>query len=79
MEVLNSCLEQYLKAFAVYKPSSCANFLGWAEYHYNTSHHYAIGISPFQAIYGRSPPSIPAYTRSSTSISVVEDMLLTCD
>ena len=53
--------------------------MGWAEYHYNISHHLAIGISPFQAVYSRPPPSIPAYTRGSTSISAMEDMLLTCD
>ena len=51
-EVLNRCLEQYLRAFAADKPSSRANFLGWDEYHYNTSHHSAIGTSPFQAVYG---------------------------
>ena len=58
-EVLNRCLEQYLRAFAADKPSSWHTFLCWAEYHYNTSHHSAIDTSPFQAVYGRSLPSIP--------------------
>ena len=52
MEVLNKCLEQYLRAFAANNPSSLANFLGWVESD-NTSHHLAIGTGPFQAVYGR--------------------------
>lgn len=78
-EVLNKCLEQYLWAFAANKPSSWAKYLGWAEYHYNISHHSATGTSLFQVVYDRPPPTIPAYTRGSTSISAVEDMLLTRD
>ena len=73
-EVLNRCLAQYLRAFTADKPSSWATFMCWAEYHYNTSNHYAIGTSPFQAVYGRAHPSIPAYTRGGTSIAVVEDL-----
>ena len=78
-EVLNQCLEQYLCAFTTHKPSSWATFLGWAKYHYNTSHHSVIGTSPFQAVYRRVPSSIPTYTRGNTSISIVEDILLTRD
>ena len=53
--------------------------MGWAEYHYNTSHHFAIGTSPFEVVYGRRHPLILAYTRGSTSISPMEDMLVTRD
>ena len=77
--MLNRCLEQYLRAFVADRSTSWASFLGWAEFHYNTSHHFAIGTSPFQAVYGRPPPTIPAYTRGCTSISAVENMLLTRD
>ena len=68
-----------MRAFAVEKPATWAKFLGWAEYHYNTSPHSAIGTSPFQAVNRRPPPTIPVYTRGSTPISTVEDMLLTRD
>ena len=78
-EVLNRCLEQYLGAFVADKPSSWASFLCWAEYHYNTSHHLSLSTSLFPAIYGRPPPTIPAYTRGGTSIAAVEDLLLTHD
>ena len=78
-EVLNRCLEQYLRAFAADKRSLWATYLGWAEYHYNTSHHLAIGTSPFEVVYGRPPPSIPAYIRGTSSIPAGEVMLITRD
>ncbi|XP_062093441.1 uncharacterized protein LOC133799440 [Humulus lupulus] len=60
-------------------PKQWSKFLSWAEYHYNTSHHSAIGMTPFQAVYGRTPPSIPAYTRGATTIQAVEADLLKQD
>lgn len=56
-EVLNRCLEQYLRAFVFEHPKKWGDYLTWAEYHYNTSYHSAIGMRPFQAVYGRPPPS----------------------
>ena len=50
-----------------------------AEFHYKTSHHSAIHTSPFQVVYNRPPPTIPAYARGRTSILAVENMLLTRD
>ena len=79
MDVTNRYVEQYLRAFTGDFPKQWSKCLSWAEYHYNTSHHSAIGMTPFQAVYGRLPPSIPAYTRGSTKIQVVEEDLLTRD
>ncbi|CAM8940630.1 unnamed protein product [Rhodiola kirilowii] len=61
-EVLNRCLEQYLRAFVGDKPRSWIKLLSWAEYWYNTTFHSALKMSPFQAVYGRPPPSLPCYT-----------------
>jgi hypothetical protein len=38
-------------------PKQWMKWLSLAEYWYNTSFHSAIGRSPFQALYGRSPRS----------------------
>ena len=32
-------------------------------------------MSPFQALYGRTPPAIPCYTRTSSSVQAVDDIL----
>lgn len=74
-EVVNRGLEQYLRAFTQDKPSSWVKMLGWAEFHYNTSVHSGLKMTPFQALYGRTPPTIPSYTRGSTSIQALDDDL----
>jgi len=78
-EVVNRGLEQYLRAFTQHKPSSWVAFLPWAEFHYNTSYHSALKMSPFEALYGRKPPTIPAYARGSTSIQVLDEALTSRD
>lgn len=48
------------------------NALPWAEFWYNSSYHYSIETTPFQAVYGRPPPEIVDYR---TGDSVVEEAL----
>ncbi|VFQ66499.1 unnamed protein product [Cuscuta campestris] len=57
-EVVNRSVEQYLRAFTFERPSKWAHFLPWAELALNCSHHEGLGLSPFQALYGRPPPSL---------------------
>lgn len=78
-EVINRTLEQYLRAFTQQKPNTWVSFLPWAEFHYNTSHHGGLKMSPFQALYGRKPPSIPLYTRGSSTLPAVDDALMDRD
>lgn len=64
-ERVNQCIEMFLRCTAGHKPNSWANWLSLAEWWYNTSHHTAIGMSPFQALYSMTPPSINYhYSRS---------------
>lgn len=54
-------------------------FLTCVEYHYNTIHHSSIKMTPFRAVYGRPPPTIPTYVRGQSKIEAVEGDLLTND
>jgi transposase InsO family protein len=54
-ERVNQCLEGYLRCFAHAYPSKWIQWLTLAEYWYNTSLHSALGKSPFEVLYGRSP------------------------
>ena len=35
--------------------------LPWAQFWYNTSFHKSLGMNPFQAVFGRAPPSVSHY------------------
>ncbi|GJZ09854.1 reverse transcriptase [Tanacetum coccineum] len=57
------------------QPKQWLSYLNWAEWHYNTSWHSAIKMTPFEAVYGRSPPSLLDYVSRSFSVASVEDLL----
>ncbi|KAH9781262.1 Immune-associated nucleotide-binding protein 9 [Citrus sinensis] len=50
-----------------------------AEYWYNTTFLCSTGMTPFQALYGRLPPSIPHYTEGLSRVNDVDQSLLTRD
>ncbi|XP_077237094.1 uncharacterized protein LOC143878734 [Tasmannia lanceolata] len=78
-EVLNRCVEQYLRAFSQDNPRNWQKYLLWAEYSYNTSFHNAIQMTPFEAVYGRTPPTIQMYIPGTYSIEAVDAELLQRD
>ncbi|RVW68729.1 Transposon Tf2-12 polyprotein [Vitis vinifera] len=54
---------------------------GWTngEYWYNTTYHCSTGMTPFQALYGRLPLSIPHYADGLSRVNKVDQSLLTRD
>ena len=74
-EVVNRCLETYLRCFASEQPRTWFKWLAWAEYWYNTSTHSATRCTPFRALYGRDPPPLIRYERGSATVSSVEQLL----
>ncbi|WZZ69974.1 hypothetical protein YC2023_081344 [Brassica napus] len=74
-EVVNRCIEQYLRCFVQQRPTHWSSFLPWAEYWYNTTFHSSTGTTPFQALYGRPPPAIPRYELGSTLVGEIDEQL----
>ncbi|KAL4587069.1 hypothetical protein LXL04_011719 [Taraxacum kok-saghyz] len=74
-EVVNRCLESYLRCFASDEPNRWSKYLYLAEYWYNTTYHSAIEMPPFQALYGRPPPSFPHYTMGSSKVASIDSSL----
>lgn len=74
-EVVNRCLETYLRCFVSTKPSKWSKWIPWAEYWYNTTFHASTGMTPFKAVYHRDPPPILRFEQYSTPVSAVEQNL----
>lgn len=74
-KVTNRVIKQYLRAFVHRRPSTWGRFLVWAEWSYNTSTHTTTGMSPYEVMFGKKPPSIPQYLTGMTNVEVVDDWL----
>jgi len=75
MEVANRIIEQYLGAYVHQKPATWGRYLMWADWSYNTSCHSTTGMTPFEVMYGRKPPSFPQYITGTSRIDAVDELL----
>jgi len=74
-EIVNKCLENYLRCFAQDNPKQWVSWLPWAEYWYNTSWHTSIRMTPYEAVYGVPPPRLLAYVPGTTRVETVDEVL----
>ena len=70
-EVVNRCLETYLRCFSSTKPRQWPKWLSWAEYWFNTNYNSSIKTTPFKALYGRDPPTL---LRGNDTPSAVDEV-----
>ncbi|KAM3203698.1 putative protein isoform X1 [Capsicum annuum] len=75
-EVLNRCLETYLRCYCSDDASNWFSCLTMVEYWYNTCFHSAIQITPYEALYGRPPPLYVPYLPGESSSTEVDTTLL---
>ncbi|KAL4018114.1 hypothetical protein IC575_021704 [Cucumis melo] len=74
-ERVNQCLETYLRCFCNEQPHKWDQFIPWAELWYNTTFHASTKTTPFEAVYGRSPPPLLSYGDKKTTNNEVEVLL----
>ncbi|KAF5817054.1 putative nucleotidyltransferase, Ribonuclease H [Helianthus annuus] len=71
-EVLNRCLETYLRCMVMTQPSTWVKWLSLAEWWYNTTWHSAIKMPPFKALYGIDPPLHLPHIPLDTAVADLE-------
>ncbi|KAL4580133.1 hypothetical protein LXL04_016314 [Taraxacum kok-saghyz] len=74
-EVVNRCLQGYLRSFASDAPRQWHKFLYLVEFWYNTSYHSGIEMTPFQELYGRLVPTIHHYTTGQSNMASIDTTL----
>jgi hypothetical protein len=72
-EIVNKCLEGYLRCFVSDKQTQWFKWLPLVEWWYNTSFHTATKMTPFMALYGYHPPSITSSLKEKSKVQAVED------
>ncbi|CAM8932812.1 unnamed protein product [Rhodiola kirilowii] len=72
---IRQVLEDYLRCYVSETQSIWVELLPWAELHYNTAVHSGLGASPFEAVYGRKPPSLLDYIPGTSKVSAVDEVL----
>lgn len=65
-EVVNWCLENYLRCFMGMFPKEWAKWLSLAEWWYKTCTHSATKMTPYEAVYGVQPPRLLSYVSGTT-------------
>ena len=73
MEVLNRSVQMFLCCFASSQPKVWSQRLAWAEYSYNVSFHFSIGMTLFIVVYGKASPSLAPYVCGETKIAILEE------
>ena len=71
IEIINKCLETYLRCFSSERQNLWAQWLPLAECWYNTSYHTTTRMTPFEALYGQKPPFILSYMSGVSKVQVV--------
>lgn len=64
-----------MRCFVSDEPKHWSRFLALTEFWYNSSFHYAIGMTPFEALYGRAPSSIKDYAPGTSKIGSLDETL----
>nr|XP_004511253.1 uncharacterized protein LOC101502931 [Cicer arietinum] len=78
-EVVNRCLEAYLRCFALEQPKEWSQWIHWAKLWYNPTFHVSTGTTPFEAMYGRKPPTVVRYLQGETKVKTVAAELVDRD
>ncbi|XLR06700.1 hypothetical protein S83_034638 [Arachis hypogaea] len=81
-EVVNRCLETYLRCFVGGYPKKWLEWLPWAEFWFNTSYNASAQTTPFQALYRVPAPilfrgeTFPSHVEEVAALTATRDAVL---
>jgi len=76
-EVVNKCIEHYLRCMTGDSPTQWAKWLPLAEWWYNTNYHSATKMTPYEVLYGFPPPIHIPYFPKDSAVALVDKYLNT--
>nr|GFA70205.1 reverse transcriptase [Tanacetum cinerariifolium] len=74
-EVVNRCLETYVRCMIGDQPKEWSKWLPLDELWYNSNYHSAINTTPFEALYGQPPSVHVPYMRGVSRVDTVDRSL----
>nr|XP_027098927.1 uncharacterized protein LOC113718211 [Coffea arabica] len=74
-ERLNQCVEAYLRCMTGEFPKLWSKWLAMAEWWYNSSFHSSLQLTPFEALYGYKPVSLPLGPYLDTIVPAAAQLL----
>nr|GEU85209.1 retrotransposon-related protein [Tanacetum cinerariifolium] len=74
-EVVNKCLECFRRCMSGERPKEWVQWLPLAEFWYNTNKHSSIVVTPFEVVYGQTPPLHIPYLAGESVMEVVDRTL----
>lgn len=74
-EVLNHCVETYLRCFTFDRPRWWSKWLAWADYCYNTGFQSNAGGTLFAVVYGRPPTTLRQFLLGKIRVQASADEL----
>ena len=74
-EIVNKCLETYLRCITRETPKDWVKWISLAEYWYNTNYHSATNTTPYEVVYGQTPHLHIPYMAKDSSIEAVDRTL----
>lgn len=75
LEVVNRCVETYLRCFVGERPFLWLQYLCWVEYWFNTNYHSTTQMTPFKALYGRDRPVLLRGNTTPTQVHEVATLI----
>ena len=74
-EVVNRCLEGYLRCMVGEQPKEWSKWLAMAELWYNSNYHSSINTTPFEVLHGQAPPLHVPYLGGESRVEAVDRSL----